>query len=61
MADDVRERLKSYTAEFNDLVRSGATKEQLRSGANGKHGLNHVFEAFLMLPDGLSAEFRIVE
>ena len=58
---DVRERLKDYAAEFNDLVRSGASKDQLRNGANGKHGLNHVIEVFMMLPDGSSAEFRIRE
>lgn len=56
---DVRERLRDYAAEFSDLVRSGATKEQLRNGANGKHGLNHLTEIFMMLPDGPSAEFKI--
>ena len=62
MADpDIRERLKDYAAEFCDLVRSGATKDQLRNGSNGKHGLNHVIETFMMLPDGPSAEFRIKE
>ena len=58
---DVRERLREYAAEFNDLVRSGASKEQLKDGANGKHGLNHVIEIFMMIPDGPSAEFRIKE
>lgn len=58
---DVRERLKDYAAEFSDLVRSGASKEQLRNGTNGKHGLNHINELFMMLPDGPSAEFRIKE
>ena len=59
---DIRERLRDYAAEFNDLVRSGASKEQLRNGTNGKHGLNHIIETFLMLPDdGQSAEFRIRE
>ena len=58
---DVRERLKDYAAEFSDLVRSGATKEQLLNGTNGKHGLNHLTELFMMLPDGPSAEFRIKE
>ena len=46
---DPRERLKEYAAEFSDLVRSGATKEQLRNGVNGKHGLNHLNECFMML------------
>ena len=59
--NDVRERLKTYAAEFFDLVRTGATKEQLRNGANGKHGLNHINEVFMMLPDAPSAEFRIRE
>ena len=58
---DTRERLKDAAAEFSDLVRSGATKEQLRNGANGKHGLNHINELIMMLPDGPSAEFRIKE
>jgi hypothetical protein len=59
---DVRDRLKDYAAEFADLVRSGASKEQLRSGVNGKHGINHLVELFMMLPDtGQSAEFRIRE
>ena len=57
-----RERLKEYAIEFADLVRSGATKDQLRNGANGKHGLTHINEVFMMLPDGVSkAEFRIKE
>ena len=58
---DVRERLKDYAAEFNDLVRSGASKEQLLNGTNGKRGLNHLNEIFMMLPDSPSAEFRISE
>lgn len=59
---DVRERLKDYAAEFSDLVRSGATKDQLRNGVNGKHGLNHINELFMMLPEGPNkAEFRIKE
>ena len=58
---DPHERLKDYAVEFADLVRSGATKDQLRNGTNGKHGLNHLIEVFLMLPDGPSAEFRIKE
>ena len=58
---DIRERLKDYAAEFSDLVRSGATKDQLRNGANGKHGINHLNELFMMLPEGPSAEFRIKE
>ena len=57
--DEARDKLRLYAAEFNDLVRSNATKEQLRNGANGKHGLNHLNEMFMMLPDGPSAEFRI--
>ena len=61
MKDDPRERLREYAAEFSDLVRSGASKEQLRSGANGKHGINHLLEVFMMLPDAPSAEFRIKE
>ncbi len=60
-APDVREKLRNYANEFADLVRSGATKEQLRNGANGKHGINHLVETFMMLPDGPSAEFRIKE
>ena len=58
---DVCERLKDYAAEFSDLVRSGATKDQLRNGTNGKHGLNHLNEAFMMLPEGPIVEFRIKE
>ncbi|MFA5897687.1 MAG: hypothetical protein WC829_01110 [Hyphomicrobium sp.] len=59
---DLRERLKDYAAEFSDLARSGATKEQLRNGANGKHGINHLIEIFMMLQDdGQSGEFRIRE
>ena len=58
---DVRERLKDIAAEFNDLVRSGATKEQLLNGTNGKRGLNHLNEIFMLLPDKPSAEFRIAE
>jgi len=59
---DVRERLKDAAAEFSDLVRSGATKEQLLNGANGKRGLNHLNELFMMLPQGPNkAEFRIKE
>ena len=59
---DVRERLKDLAAEFSDLVRSGATKEQLLNGTNGKRGLNHINEVFMMLPEGPNkAEFRIKE
>jgi hypothetical protein len=59
---DPRDRLKEYTAEFVALLNMNATKAQLRNGANGKHGLNHLIEAFTMLPDeGQSAEFRIRE
>ncbi|MDE2103164.1 MAG: hypothetical protein KGL39_38315 [Patescibacteria group bacterium] len=58
---DIRDKLKDYATEFCDLVRSGANKDQLRNGYNGKHGLNHVIETFLMLPDGSSAEFKIRE
>ena len=58
---DARERLKDYAVEFADLVRSGASKDQLRNGTNGKHGLNHLNEVFMMLPDGPTAEFRIKE
>ena len=59
---DPRERLKEYAAEFSDLVRSGATKEQLRNGINGKHGLNHLNEIWMMLPESPNkAEFRIRE
>lgn len=57
---DVRDKLKDAAAEFSDLVRSGATKQQLLNGANGKRGLNHINELFQMLPDtGQSAEFKI--
>jgi len=58
---DTRDRLREAAAEFADLARSGATKDQLRNGANGKRGLNHVNELFMMLPDSPSAEFRIKE
>ena len=58
---DVREKLKECSAEFADLVRSGATKAQLLNGANGKHGLNHINEIFTMLPDAPSAEFKVRE
>ena len=58
---DPRDRLREAAAEFADLVRSGANKDQLRNGANGKRGLNHVNELFMMLPDSPSAEFRIKE
>lgn len=62
MTLDLRDRLKEYAAEFSDLCRSGATKQQLRNGVNGKHGINHLIEIFTMLPDeGQSAEFRIRE
>lgn len=57
---DVREKLKEAAAEFSDLVRSGATKQQLLNGANGKRGLNQINELFMMLQEtGQSAEFRI--
>lgn len=59
---EVREKLKDVAAEFADLVRSGASKDQLRNGTNGKRGINHLNELFMMLPDtGQSAEFRIKE
>ena len=59
---DVRERMKEAAAEFLELVRSGARKDQLRNGANGKCGLNHINELFMMLPDeGMTGEFRIRE
>ena len=59
---DTRERLKEAAAEFLELVRSGARKDQLRNGANGKQGLNHINELFMMLPDeGMTGEFRIRE
>ena len=59
---DPRERLKEYAAEFSDLVRSGATKSQLMNGTNGKHGLNHLNEIWMMLADSPNkAEFRIRE
>ena len=62
MPPDVREKLKDYAAEFCDLVRSGASKDQLRNGANGKLGLNHLNELFMMLPDeGMTGEFKIRE
>lgn len=62
MPADTRERLKDAAAEFCDLVRSGASKEQMLNGANGKRGLNQVNELFMMLPEsGKSAEFRIAE
>lgn len=61
VATDPRERLKDYAAEFSDLARSNATREQLLNGANGKHGLNHLVEVFQMLPESASAEFRIRE
>ena len=61
-ANDPRERLKEVAAEFADLVRSGATKDQIRNGTNGKRGLNHVNELFMMLPESPNkAEFRIRE
>lgn len=60
-ADDARERLREYVNEFSDLVRAGASKEQLRNGFRGKHGLNHINEVFMMLPDTSNAEFKIKE
>ena len=59
--DQVRERLRDYTAEFAALLSQNASKDQLRNGANGKHGLNHIVETFMMLPDGPGNEFRIRE
>lgn len=59
--EQLRDRLRDYAAEFSDLVRTGASKEQLRSGHNGKHGINHLVETFMMLPDGPGGEFRIRE
>ena len=57
---DVRDKLRDAAAEFADLVRSGASKDQLRNGTNGKRGINHLNELFMMLPDtGQSAEFKI--
>ena len=57
---DIRDKLKDAAAEFSDLVRSGASKEQLLNGANGKRGINHLNELYTMLPDtGQSAEFKI--
>ena len=62
MKNDPYERLKDYSAEFADLVRAGASKDQLRNGTANKHGLNHINEVFMLLPDtGQSAEFRIKE
>jgi len=61
-ANDARERLREYVNEFSDLVRAGASKEQLRNGVGAKHGLNHINEVFMLLPEaGQSAEFRIKE
>lgn len=60
-SEQVRDRLKEYAGEFYDMVRSGATKSQLRNGVNGKHGLNHVTEIFMMLPDDPGGEFAIRE
>lgn len=58
--DQIRDRLRDSTSEFLELVRSGATRQQLLNGAGGKRGLNHINEAFQMLPDdGQSGEFRI--
>lgn len=57
---DVRDKLKDAAAEFSDLVRSGASRDQLLNGANGKRGLNHLNELFMLLPNtGQSAEFKI--
>ena len=56
-----RELFQTYASELYDLVRSGASKDQILNGANGKHGLNHINELIMMLPDGPSAEFRIKE
>ena len=58
---EIREKLKDISAEFADLVRSGATKQQLLNGTNSKRGINHLNEIFMMLPDSPSAEFRISE
>lgn len=54
-----RDRLREYVSEFQELLRMNATKEQLRNGANGKHGINHIVEVFNMLPGEASAEFKI--
>ena len=56
---DVRDKLKEVAAEFSDLVRSGASKQQLLNGTDKKRGLNHINELFMMLPDAPSAEFKI--
>ena len=54
--------MKEAAAEFLELVRSGARKDQLRNGANGKQGLNHINELFMMLEDeGMTGEFKIRE
>lgn len=59
---EVREKLQAVSAEVTELIRAGATKDMLRNGANGKRGINHLIELFMMLPDtGQSAEFRIKE
>lgn len=54
-----RELFQTYASELYDLVRSGASKDQILNGANGKHGINHLNEIFTMLPDSPSAEFKV--
>ena len=58
--DDIRLRLSDAIRDVQHLLASGATKDQLRIGTQNRHGLNHVNELLMMLPEGENtAEFRI--
>ena len=59
--EQIRDKLRDYLGEVQALLAQGATREQILNGANGKHGVNHVNELFMMLPDTANAEFRIKE
>lgn len=60
--DDVKLRLADAIRDVQHLLSSGATKNQILTGAQGRRGLNHVNELFMMLADQASTgEFKVRE
>lgn len=60
--NDVKLRLADAIRDVQYLLSSGADKNQVLTGTQGRRGLNHVNELFMMLPDaGNTGEFRVRE
>lgn len=60
--DEVKLRLSDAIRDVQYLLSSGAGKNDILVGTQGRRGLNHVNELFMMLPDPLnSGEFKVRE